>query len=134
MPKSADFGSVARAIMTTDSVPKLASAQAGEATVLGIAKGSGMIEPDMATLLVYLVTDAAVAAERGHGRGVPAHGGCDVQFAFDRHRHVDFRFGLAPFQRGCGARRDGGFRARARRRLPLTSPCNLPLTPRGPAR
>jgi glutamate N-acetyltransferase / amino-acid N-acetyltransferase len=60
MPKSADFGAVARAIMTTDTVPKLASARAGEATVLGIAKGSGMIEPDMATLLAYVVTDAAV--------------------------------------------------------------------------
>jgi glutamate N-acetyltransferase/amino-acid N-acetyltransferase len=63
MPKSADFGSVARAIMTTDTVPKLASARAGQATVLGIAKGSGMIEPDMATLLGYLVTDAAVPKE-----------------------------------------------------------------------
>ncbi len=63
MPKSADFGAVARAIMTTDTVPKLASARAGQATVLGIAKGSGMIEPDMATLLGYLVTDAAVPKE-----------------------------------------------------------------------
>jgi glutamate N-acetyltransferase/amino-acid N-acetyltransferase len=63
MPKSADFGTVARAIMTTDTVPKLASARVGDATVLGIAKGSGMIEPDMATLLGYLVTDAAVPKE-----------------------------------------------------------------------
>jgi glutamate N-acetyltransferase / amino-acid N-acetyltransferase len=60
MPKSADFGAVARAIMTTDTVPKLASVRVGDATVLGIAKGSGMIEPDMATLLGYVVTDAAV--------------------------------------------------------------------------
>jgi glutamate N-acetyltransferase/amino-acid N-acetyltransferase len=60
MPKSADFGEVARAIMTTDTVPKLASARVGDATVLGIAKGSGMIEPDMATMLAYLFTDASV--------------------------------------------------------------------------
>jgi glutamate N-acetyltransferase / amino-acid N-acetyltransferase len=60
MPETADFGSVARAIMTTDTVPKLASARAGAATVTGVAKGSGMIEPDMATLLGYIVTDADI--------------------------------------------------------------------------
>lgn len=51
---------VARAMMTTDTVPKLASARVGEATIVGVAKGVGMIEPDMATLLTYFVTDAAV--------------------------------------------------------------------------
>ncbi|HTV12771.1 MAG TPA: bifunctional glutamate N-acetyltransferase/amino-acid acetyltransferase ArgJ [Acidimicrobiales bacterium] len=60
MPTTADFPSFARAIMTTDTRPKLASARAGEATVTGVAKGSGMIEPDMATLLGYVFTDAAV--------------------------------------------------------------------------
>ncbi len=54
----------ARAIMTTDTFPKLASATAkiGEATVRinGIAKGSGMIAPDMATMLAYVVTDATL--------------------------------------------------------------------------
>jgi glutamate N-acetyltransferase/amino-acid N-acetyltransferase len=54
----------AKAIMTTDTFPKLASATAkiGEATVRinGIAKGSGMIAPDMATMLAYVVTDAAL--------------------------------------------------------------------------
>jgi glutamate N-acetyltransferase / amino-acid N-acetyltransferase len=63
MPSTADFPSVARAIMTTDTVPKLASARAGRATVTGVAKGSGMIEPNMATLLTYVVTDAAVPPE-----------------------------------------------------------------------
>ena len=63
MSSTADFPSVARAIMTTDTVPKLASARAGGATVIGVAKGSGMIEPDMATLLGYLFTDASVARE-----------------------------------------------------------------------
>ena len=46
--------------MTTDTVPKTASAAVGEATIVGVAKGVGMIEPDMATLLTYFVTDAAV--------------------------------------------------------------------------
>ena len=59
----ADLATVARAIMTTDTVPKLASARAGQAVVTGIAKGSGMIQPDMATLLAYVFTDAAVARE-----------------------------------------------------------------------
>jgi glutamate N-acetyltransferase / amino-acid N-acetyltransferase len=63
MPTTADLASVAAAIMTTDTFPKLASARAGAATVTGIAKGSGMIEPDMATMLAYVITDAAVAAE-----------------------------------------------------------------------
>jgi len=56
----------ARAIMTTDTVPKVAVARfahAGrEVTVAGIAKGSGMIQPDMATMLAFLVTDADVSA------------------------------------------------------------------------
>ncbi len=55
----------ARAIMTTDTVPKLASREvqtsAGSLVVTGIAKGSGMIRPDMATMLAYVATDAAVS-------------------------------------------------------------------------
>ncbi len=53
-----------RAIMTTDTRPKLISRQFqldGETiTVTGIAKGAGMIRPDMATMLAYLATDLAV--------------------------------------------------------------------------
>ena len=48
----------ARAIMTTDTRPKIASARAGKASVLGVAKGAGMIHPRLATMLVYLFTDA----------------------------------------------------------------------------
>jgi glutamate N-acetyltransferase/amino-acid N-acetyltransferase len=55
----------ARAIMTTDTRPKLAQAKikldGQEVTVAGIAKGSGMIHPDLATLLVFLFTDAAAS-------------------------------------------------------------------------
>ncbi len=58
-----DALAVARGIMTTDTVPKLASARIGDgpATVVGVAKGVGMIEPDMATLIALVFTDAAVA-------------------------------------------------------------------------
>jgi glutamate N-acetyltransferase / amino-acid N-acetyltransferase len=58
-----DLPALARAIMTTDSVPKLAGVRVGDVTVAGVAKGVGMIEPDMATLLTYLVTDAEIPAE-----------------------------------------------------------------------
>ena len=50
----------ARRIMTTDTFAKVASAPAGSASVVGIAKGVGMIEPDMATLIALFLTDAAI--------------------------------------------------------------------------
>jgi glutamate N-acetyltransferase/amino-acid N-acetyltransferase len=57
----------ARAIMTTDTFPKAAvrTADIGGVTVTinGIAKGSGMIAPDMATMLCFIATDAAIPAE-----------------------------------------------------------------------
>ena len=56
----------ARAIMTTDTYPKVATAtvKLGDAdvTLNGIAKGSGMIAPDMATMLSFVATDAPIAA------------------------------------------------------------------------
>jgi glutamate N-acetyltransferase/amino-acid N-acetyltransferase len=48
----------AEAIMTTDKYPKYFSCRVGRAVIAGIAKGAGMIEPNMATMLVYLMTDA----------------------------------------------------------------------------
>jgi glutamate N-acetyltransferase/amino-acid N-acetyltransferase len=48
----------AEAIMTTDMYPKYVSVKIGNAIIAGIAKGAGMIEPNMATMLVYLMTDA----------------------------------------------------------------------------
>jgi glutamate N-acetyltransferase / amino-acid N-acetyltransferase len=64
---SADAGeAAARAIMTTDTRPKTARAEIeiGGATVRigGMCKGSGMIHPNMATMLAYITTDAAVEA------------------------------------------------------------------------
>lgn len=58
----ASLADAASAITTTDTVVKIAEATVGDAHVVGIAKGVGMIEPDMATLLVFVFTDAAVPA------------------------------------------------------------------------
>jgi glutamate N-acetyltransferase / amino-acid N-acetyltransferase len=56
----------ARAIMTTDTFPKVATARVklgeAEVTINGIAKGAGMIAPDMATMLSFVFTDAPIAA------------------------------------------------------------------------
>ncbi|HXT14131.1 MAG TPA: bifunctional glutamate N-acetyltransferase/amino-acid acetyltransferase ArgJ [Gemmatimonadaceae bacterium] len=52
----------AEGIMTTDTHPKALSASVGDATITWIAKGSGMIEPNMATMLAYMFTDAAIDA------------------------------------------------------------------------
>jgi glutamate N-acetyltransferase/amino-acid N-acetyltransferase len=48
----------ARAIMTTDTRPKAVSVRIGPAILTGVAKGAGMIEPHLATMLVYFFTDA----------------------------------------------------------------------------
>ena len=57
----------ARAIMTTDTFPKLATRKTTiggiEVTISGIAKGAGMIAPDMATMLSFIFTDAPIGAE-----------------------------------------------------------------------
>lgn len=71
----------ARAIMTTDTRPKGASRQVAvdgkTVTFTGMAKGSGMIHPDMATMLAFVATDAAVAAD-------------DLQAALERAARVSF--------------------------------------------
>ena len=59
----ADFDACAKAIMTTDNHPKLQARHCGNATVLGIAKGVGMIEPNMATMLAFFFTDAQIPAD-----------------------------------------------------------------------
>lgn len=59
----ADFNAAARAIMTTDTVPKIAVRKIGMATLVGIAKGVGMIEPNMATLLAFFFTDATLPSD-----------------------------------------------------------------------
>ncbi|GCE28600.1 arginine biosynthesis bifunctional protein ArgJ 2 [Dictyobacter alpinus] len=56
----------AQAIMTTDTYPKMHCCRVGNATLVGIAKGVGMIEPDMATMLAYFMTDASLTPEQLH--------------------------------------------------------------------
>lgn len=59
---AADFEAAARAVMTTDTRPKHVAVRCGDAVLVGIAKGVGMIEPDMATLLTFFFTDAELPA------------------------------------------------------------------------
>jgi glutamate N-acetyltransferase/amino-acid N-acetyltransferase len=65
LQQRSDWLSAAEAIMTTDTVPKAFSTtvklSSGEAVVTGIAKGAGMIRPDMATMLGFVATDASVS-------------------------------------------------------------------------
>ena len=62
-PSGTDASLVARAIMTTDTRPKIAEAtvRGSSARVVGVAKGVGMIEPDMATHISLIFTDAAIS-------------------------------------------------------------------------
>ena len=64
---ASNWADAANGIMTTDSAPKGSSrrVQLGkrEVTVTGIAKGAGMIRPDMATMLAFVATDAAISGE-----------------------------------------------------------------------
>ena len=50
----------ARAILTTDTTTKVAAAEVGGAEIVGVAKGAAMIAPNMATMLAFIVTDAAI--------------------------------------------------------------------------
>ncbi|HTO00441.1 MAG TPA: bifunctional glutamate N-acetyltransferase/amino-acid acetyltransferase ArgJ [Microthrixaceae bacterium] len=60
---STDAFDVATGMMTTDTHPKVASATVGDARIVGVAKGVGMIEPDMATMLAFVFTDAHVESD-----------------------------------------------------------------------
>jgi len=64
-PTGTSADAVADGIMTTDTVRKVATSDVDRstATVVGIAKGVGMIEPDMATMIAVVLTDAHVAAD-----------------------------------------------------------------------
>jgi len=63
-----EIAAAAQAIMTTDTFPKGASAtvliDGKTVSIAGIAKGSGMIAPDMATMLVYIFTDAKISQDK----------------------------------------------------------------------
>lgn len=59
--EGSDAEAVAQGIMTTDTVHKIAQAEVGSARIVGVAKGVGMIEPDMATLIALVFTDADIS-------------------------------------------------------------------------
>ncbi len=54
----------AEGIVTTDLYPKVRSVELSGGRIVGIAKGAGMVEPNMATMLVYVLTDLAIPRER----------------------------------------------------------------------
>jgi glutamate N-acetyltransferase/amino-acid N-acetyltransferase len=58
--KAGSIMAAAEGIVTTDLYPKVRRASVGAGSIVGIAKGAGMIEPNMATMLVYILTDLSV--------------------------------------------------------------------------
>ena len=67
---TAEHGTLAaRGIMTTDSVPKESVVRRQGVSVGGMAKGAGMIRPDMATMLAFITTDASVPTAGAHHTG-----------------------------------------------------------------
>ena len=116
-------GAAAEAIMTTDTVAKTAVVEATGWSVGGIAKGAGMLAPGLATMLVFLTTDADVPADdcrRRPARRDPR----DLRPARLRRLHVDQRLGRADGVGGerCRARRDDCFAAALTRALPRPGP------------
>lgn len=69
----------AEGIMTTDLYPKVRSQKVGDAKIVGIAKGAGMIEPNLATMLVYILTDAVIDKAE-----LDSHFRAAVQSSFNR--------------------------------------------------
>ena len=100
-----DVAGAAEAIRTTDLRTKLAFRQlesaASTVRLVAIAKGSGMIHPQMATMLCYVTTDAAIAPVTLQAALVGGHRG-DVQHDHRRRRHVDERHGDRARQRQVG--------------------------------
>jgi hypothetical protein len=84
----------ARAIMTTDTYPKVATRTATidgvTVTLNGMAKGAGMIAPDMATMLSFIVTDADIEPAGTPGDAQPP---CrlDLQCGNGGQRYIDLR-------------------------------------------
>ena len=106
-----------RAIMTTDTFPKVATAKAKigdvEVTINGMAKGAGMIAPDMATMLSYVFTDAAISRRSPAEAAVQGREG-HVQCDDGRQRHLDLRhLDALRHRRGGKARPEKGQEGRA---------------------
>ncbi len=129
-----DMFEAAKAIMTTDTYPKVATVgvEIGgvPVTLSGMAKGAGMIAPDMATMLAFVFTDAPIAAPV-----LQAMLSKSVQALLQRHhrrqRHLDLRHAAAVrHRRGGKARRAGNHRrqrsaASRRSKRRSTSCCSI---------
>ena len=97
--------------MTTDTFPKVATAHGDDrrrrrSRINGIAKGAGMIAPDMATMLSFVFTDAPIARRGAAGPAVDAASTSSLQRHHGRQRHLDLRHAAAlRHRRGREARR-----------------------------
>ena len=112
----------ARAIMTTDTFPKLATAgcetrRRARSRINGIAKGSGMIAPDMATMLVFIFTDAALPAPVLQ-KLLVAQRRAELQLHHRRWRYLDLGHRAPVRHRPAGRR----FRADERRPIRGSNP------------
>ncbi|MCK7580237.1 MAG: bifunctional ornithine acetyltransferase/N-acetylglutamate synthase [Chromatiales bacterium] len=91
----AGWSEAAHGIMTTDTLPKGASRRVllggKTVTVTGIAKGAGMIRPNMATMLGFVATDAAIAAGAAAARCWRSAADAQLQPHHHRRRHLDQR-------------------------------------------
>ena len=88
----------AKGILTTDTRPKEAVVRGDGFTVGGMAKGCGMLAPNMATMLAFLTTDAALSPGRAPADPGPRHRR-DLQLPDHRRRDLDQRHGHAVRQR-----------------------------------
>jgi hypothetical protein len=88
----------ARAIMTTDTYPKALHATRRRPRATGFAKGSGMIHPNMATMLGFVLTDGRTAAPRDAGPAA-ARRRPQLPPRHDRRRHVPQRHPVPAGQR-----------------------------------
>ena len=98
----------AKAIMTTDTFPKVATRTATiggvEVTINGIAKGAGMIAPDMATMLSFVFTDAPIAAPGAAGAAEEGRRQ-ELQLRDGRQRHLHLRHAAVLRHRRRAAKR-----------------------------
>ena len=118
-PQPDRWREAAKAIMTTDTYPKVATAtvKLGDAdvTINGIAKGAGMIAPDMATMLSFVATDAPIAAPVLQAL-LSERRRQDLQRRHRRQRHLDQRHAAAVRHRRGGQARRAAHRRRRRTR------------------
>ena len=128
--KADAFEAAARAIMTTDTYAKLATrtTEIGGVPIVinGFCKGAGMMAPDMATMLCFIFTDAAISQPALQGL-LAGHAATDFQLHDGGWRHLDERHVLAVCH-GCGGKARPAARERGDRSAPRglqRAPCTI---------